>query len=116
MLGISQSEDHMTNEQLYKLTKERPISKTIRERQLQFMGHWLRMPMDEPTNIYALYQSKLSDTHRGSGRLRRTIVDQVSTHLCPDNQVKFSASEIARYARDKSAWKNIVAAPSKPDR
>ena len=54
MLGIRQSEAHMKNDELYKITKQRPIKSLIRERQLKFIGHCLRMPSEEPANIYAL--------------------------------------------------------------
>jgi hypothetical protein len=58
ILGIAQSESHTTNEQLYARARARPISTIIRERQLSFIGHCLRMPNDEPENIYALYQPR----------------------------------------------------------
>ena len=82
MLGISQSEAHMTNSRLYKLTGERPITAVIRERQLQFIGHCLRMPRDEPANIYALYTSEIATTHR-RGRPNRTYLDQVADTSTP---------------------------------
>jgi hypothetical protein len=67
MLGIHQSESHTTNEQLYKLADARPISDIIRERKLKFIGHCLRMPTEEPANIYALYPSHMAESHRGRG-------------------------------------------------
>jgi hypothetical protein len=55
ILNIDQSEDHTRNDQLYKLVDQPPISDTVRKRQLQFVGHCLRMDPEEPANIYALY-------------------------------------------------------------
>jgi hypothetical protein len=55
MLGLRQSETHTTNEELYRLAGARPITTIIRERQLQFTEHCLRLNKDEPANIYALY-------------------------------------------------------------
>ena len=108
MLDIRQSEAHMTNNELYKLVNTRPINAIIRERQLQFIGHCLRMPSDEPANIYALYASnKAVKNRRGPGR---------QTNLNPEQSLRFTADEIAMYAKDKSAWKKLVAAPKKPDR
>ena len=39
ILGIRQSEAHVTNNELYKLVNTRPINAIIRESQLQFIGH-----------------------------------------------------------------------------
>jgi hypothetical protein len=55
IFGIYQSEDHVTNKELYKRTNRRSVKATIPERQLRFVGHCLRMAADEPSNIYALY-------------------------------------------------------------
>jgi hypothetical protein len=41
ILGSNQSEDHVTNEELYKRTNRRPVKATIPERQLRFVGHCL---------------------------------------------------------------------------
>ncbi len=65
MLGIRQADAHTTNEELYRLTKERPVSVTIRKRQLEFVGHCLRMEEN-----YAIYHSEVSDKNkRGAPRL-----------------------------------------------
>ena len=113
MLGIRQSEAHMTNKQLYKEADARPVSSMIRDRQLQFTGHCLRMPNDEPANIYALYSSSSTSLRR---RGKRNYIDQISAHLCSDRQVSFTAADIAKYAKDKSRWKKFVVVPKQPDR
>ena len=65
MLGIRQSEVHMTNEQFYAAADgQRPITETIRMRQLKFTGHCLRMAIDETANTYILYTSNVASTHR----------------------------------------------------
>ncbi len=115
MLGIRQSEVHMTNEQLYaEADNQRPITETIRMRQLQFTGHCLRMPIDEPANIYVLYTSNIAPTHR-RGAPRKRYLDQISEYLCSDKTIKYNAIEIAEFAKDKKNWRRI-AAPNKPDR
>jgi hypothetical protein len=50
ILNIKQSEAHLTNKELYiRADNARPISAIIRERQLSFIGHCLRMPkVDRP--------------------------------------------------------------------
>ena len=116
MLGQRQSETHMTNAQLYKEVNARPISDIIRERQLQFTGHCLRMPNDEPANSYALYTSNIKSNLRGRGR--KTYLDQVSEYLGigNDGEKNSAANEIVKHAKDKSIWKKLVAAPKQPDR
>ena len=59
MYGISQAETHVTNTDLYHMANEHPTSETIGKRQFQFTRHCLRMPKDEPANIYVIYQSKI---------------------------------------------------------
>ena len=48
MLGIQQSRDHVTNERLYQRVNQVPIREMIRERQLKFTDHFIRMHTDEP--------------------------------------------------------------------
>ena len=115
MIGINQSEDHITNEKLYQLASSRPISDTIRERQLQFIGHCLRMDPKEPANIYALYNGIPGASNR-RGAPVRSYYDQIATHSCTDKQLKLTNEEIRKLAQDRKAWKKIVAAPNKPDR
>ena len=68
MLGVSQSETHMTNKELYKLVNQHPTSLGIRKRQLSFIGHCLRMSEDEPARIYSLYESKVRESNRQGRR------------------------------------------------
>ena len=113
MLGVRQSDDHMTNDELYKKSAQRPIRELIRERQLKFIGHCLRMDREEPANIYALYKSEVGQNP--VGRPRETYLDQISRYVTTDKRVKLSGEEIARKARDKSEWCHVVA-PKKPAR
>jgi hypothetical protein len=66
-------------------------------------------------NIYALYQPKPSTSHK-RGAPRRNYIDQISGYLCSDKQIKFTAEDIARYAKSRSDWREFVAAPNQPDR
>ena len=117
MLGIRQSETHMTNEELYSKTGQRPISQEIRRRQLQFTGHCLRMDPSEPANTYVLYTSEIKSGRRG--KHRTTYLDQIAEYVLKDKKVIDKAdakSQITRYANSKPDW-NIVmegANPSKP--
>ena len=82
------------------MADEHPTSEMIRERQLQFTGHWLLMPKDEPTNIYVIYQSKIRWSNR-HGNPGLTYLNQISKYLSTDKTVRFSAEEITNYAMDK---------------
>jgi hypothetical protein len=115
ILGIRQSEAHITNKKLYQLADNaRPTTQVIRERQLQFTGHCLRMNEKEPANIYALYTSSVAKNRRG--KPRRSYLDQISAYLCSDRQIRLEATEIVKLASDRKAWKKIVIAPHQPDR
>ena len=82
------------------MADEHPISEMIRRSQLQFTGHCLRMPNDEPANIYVTSQSKIRRSHH-TGNPDVTYLDQISKYLSTDKTVRFSAEGIAIYAKDK---------------
>jgi hypothetical protein len=105
MFGLQQSDTHATNEELYRLAGARPITTIIRERQLQFPEHCLRMKKDEPANIYALYASNIAPVHR-RGSPQRTYTEQISDHLIPSEKkkIKSSTAEITKYAQCKPGW------------
>ena len=112
---INQSEAHLTNAKLYEFVKQQPISTTIRQRQLQFIGHCLRIKdTDELARIYALYESDINPSR--PGRPKRTYLDQIAEQLCTDRRIKLNAYEITSYAQNKSNWNLLVVAPQKPAR
>ena len=115
MLGISQSETHMTNTELYNTVKQHPISFEIKKRQLSFVGHCLRMSEDEPARVFALYESRVKESNR-QGRRPTSYLDQISNYILQDRRDKLSEAQITNYARNKESWKHIVAVPKKPDR
>ena len=111
MLGIRQSEVDMSNKELYKTTGQIPISTQVRQRQLQFIRHCLRMPNNEPANIYALYSSSHQSNVPSYGYL-----NQISASLTSDKKTKLTAKEISKYEMIKSNWNKSIAALNKPDR
>jgi len=115
MLKINQQEDKISNEELYRMTGQRPINQIIRERQLQFVGHCLRMPEDEPSKIYIMHQSKLNEI-KPVGKPRTTQYDQIASYLSKDKMVKPTLDEMTKWAKNRSDWKLLVAAPKKPAR
>jgi hypothetical protein len=115
MLKINQQEDKISNEELYRMTGQRPINQIIRERQLQFVGHCLRMPEDELSKIYIMHQSKLNEI-KPVGKPRTTQYDQIASYLSKDKMVKPTLDEMTKWAKNRSDWKLLVAAPKKPAR
>jgi hypothetical protein len=101
MMGHNQSENHMTNEELYISTGQRKKSDEIRRRQLKFTGHCLRMKPEEPVNTYVLYESKRSSVgQRGQRRPRLTYLAQIASHINVQKD-KDAVKEISRYASDR---------------
>ena len=70
MLNIKRL-DHVSNAQIYNMTKTQPLINKVKQRQLGFIGHVLRMPAEEPARTYALYVP----TH--GKRQPRTAEDQL---------------------------------------
>jgi ribosomal 50S subunit-associated protein YjgA (DUF615 family) len=50
----------------------KPLNRIIRERQLRYLGHVLRLDDSEPAKIFALYDPTHSHRKRGQPRLRFT--------------------------------------------
>ena len=114
MLGIKQSRDHVTNERLYQRVNQVPIREMIRERQLKFTGHCIRMPTDEPINRFVLYESKVRPSLRPGAPIR-TYRQQISSHLLPGEKA-LEATEIWKIAVNKSSWNKhfVVSKKKKP--
>ena len=107
MLGINQKKDRLTNVELYKRAgNQRPVHEIIRERQLKFTGHCLRLPAEEPANLYMLYEYKINIQPK-LGRPRHTFLKQISNYLSRNTGPSLRVDEIVRYA--KNNFSNISA-------
>ncbi|CAF0725250.1 unnamed protein product [Brachionus calyciflorus] len=106
--GIKQSESHKTNEQIYAIVNQIPITEKLRKRQLEFIGHCLRMPPEEPANIYALYQSRVREKNK--------YIKQISKFITYDSRLKLTTAEISKYASDKRSWSSLITESKKPGR
>ena len=71
MLNIKRL-DCVSNERIYHLTNTQPLINTVRQRQLRFLGHILRMPEEEPCRRYALYVP--THSRRRPGRQRTSYL------------------------------------------
>ena len=54
MLNIKRK-DHVPNTMIYSMPNTEPLIHHVRNRQLRFLGHILRLPEEEPASRYALY-------------------------------------------------------------
>ena len=106
MLDIKQAESHITNRELNIKAGAVPINIKISRRQMSFIGHCLRMPKDEPANIYALYRSEIKNTNR-VGRAHKSYIAQISEYMGCKDEVVLKAEEIVRAAKDDKGvtWK-----------
>ena len=103
MLGIKRT-DRLPNERIYAITDIKPLSQTITYRQLQFLGHILRMDDLEPSKIYAMYEPPHGKRPQGSQR--KLYAQQAKVWIDPTGN--FSESDILRTAQDRINWKRLV--------
>ena len=92
--------DRVSNESIYHLTNTQPLINTVRQRQLRFLGHILRMPEEEPCRRYALYVP----THgrRRPGRQRTSYLSYLQK-LFGDKENDLNQDAIASLAADRCA-------------
>ncbi|KAI8507856.1 hypothetical protein Bbelb_140960 [Branchiostoma belcheri] len=97
MLNIKRR-DRVTNDSIYNLTQTSPLIQHVRRRQLNFLGHILRMPEDEPVRLYALYVP--SHGRRRRGRQPTSYFKYVQ-RLLGDEHNQLTEKQIANLASDK---------------
>ena len=103
MLGIKRT-DRVPNETIYAITDTKPLIRTTIYRQLQFLGHILRMDDLEPSKIYAMYEPPHGKRPQGSQR--KLYAQQAKVWIDPTGN--FSESDILRTAQDRINWKRLV--------
>ena len=74
----------------------------IRERQLKFTDHYIRITTDEPINHFVLHESKVRASLRPGAQTRK-YGQQISSHLLPGEKA-LEITEIWKMAVNKSAW------------
>ena len=111
MLNIKRI-DHILNTTVYSMTYTVPLIHLVRHRQLKFLGHLLRMSKEEPARRYALYIPTIGK--RRPGRPRTSYLNYVQ-RLLGDNEGAMQEQQIATFADDCHAWRNIVVACSAAD-
>lgn len=93
MLGIDQKNDHITNEHLYEMVQQVPISTTICDRQLKFTGHCIRI-----AEGFVLYESQIKPTNRREAP-RTSYREQISRHITDKSMITLSEKEICELAK-----------------
>ena len=108
MLNIKRL-DCVSNARIHVMTNTQPLINTVRQRQLRFLGHILRMPDDEPCRRYALFVP----THgrRRPGRQRTSYISYIQK-LLGDTENDLHADAIALLASDRCSWRKFVVACS----
>ena len=105
ILDISH-EDRVTNNIVYSRTNMYPLSYTIQERQLKFLGHSLRRPADHIVSMYGLYCPPHGRPSRGQPP---TLYPKyISKILHPTFPI--TTEEIRRAACDRPGWRSQVVA------
>ncbi|KAI8480549.1 hypothetical protein Bbelb_417290 [Branchiostoma belcheri] len=112
MLNIKRI-DHVSNRELYKATNTQPLIFRVRQRQLRFIGHALRMPVEEPLRSYALYVPPHG--RRRPGRQRMSYLTYIQNML-GDTEGDLSPDNIAALAADRRSWNGLVIACVAADR
>ena len=111
MLNIKRI-DHVLNTTVYSMTNTVPLIHLIRHRQLKFLGYILRMSKEEPARRYAL--NIPTNGKRRPGRPRTSYLNYVQ-RLLGDNEGAMQEQQIAAFADDRCAWRNLVVACSAAD-
>ena len=108
MLNIKRI-DHVLNTTVYSMTNTVPLIHLVRHRQLKFLGHILRMSKEEPARRYSLYIPTIGK--RRPGRPHTSYLNYVQ-RLLGDNEGAMQEQQIAAFADDRRAWRNLVVACS----
>ena len=90
MLDIKQSRDNVTNQGLYQRTGQVPLGETIRERQIKFTGHCIRIPTNEPANRFDIYESRIKSSLRSEAP-RTKYLNQISSHILQSGEKSLEA-------------------------
>ena len=101
--------NRISNENLYKLFDESPISREIEKRRWMLFGHVLRMPKDAPAQkSLEVYLNPKLKNRRGRPRITlfSTLQKQVVANLERQLHSLEDLETIRNLAADKQSWKN----------
>ncbi|XP_066270904.1 EGF-like repeat and discoidin I-like domain-containing protein 3 [Branchiostoma lanceolatum] len=94
---------------IYKATNTQPLINRVRQRQLGFIGHALRLPTEEPLRTYALYVP----THgrRRPGRQKTSYLTYIQNLL---GNAEGGPEAITAMATDRRMWRGPAVLPPCP--
>ena len=108
MMGIKRT-DHVSNIDTLKMIKSDQLYKKVIKRQLEFIGHILRLPDDEPAKVYALYEPSIQLGQSKRGKPKETYTRYIANSLFDKSIANtITAVEIQSYAKDRDKWKKLV--------
>jgi hypothetical protein len=104
ILGIHRK-DRVSNTTLYQTVNQHPLSLTIHQKQLRWIGHILRKPSNELINTYAFYDPQHGKRRQGRQKIlyHQYIASVINT------TITLSPAEIRRMAQDRCQWRKLVA-------
>ena len=102
ILNISK-EDHVTNENIYKLTNTEPLMKRGTKSQLSFLGHSIRRNKEDLVQQYCLYVP--AHWQRSRGRQKTSYMQHVSNTINGDTLMEEKCLRDA--ANDRVAWRKV---------
>ena len=112
MLNIKRI-DRVTNVSIYNLTKTTPLVERARARQLKFLGHILRLPVEEPCREFALYVPKHGKRKPG---WQQTLFLKYSQCLLGDVNDMLDQRQLSAMAQDRCSRRKLVVACSAAER
>jgi hypothetical protein len=110
ILGVKRL-DKVSNNEIYERVKQIPLSVTLGERQLTWIGHMLRRNENELIRKYALYGPDQLGGDAKIGKPKLTYIKEIQRQLNPglkENEIKLEAKEIVKMAQDREKWKKRV--------
>ena len=108
---VIRRQNYVTNETVYQMTGQQPLSATIHQRQLRWLDHVLRKPLDELIPQYALYQPLHGKRRRGRPQL--LYPQYIARQINRDDEL--TPKEIIHTAQEKANWTRIVTKCSAAD-
>ena len=99
-----------TNDELYKITEEKPWSEIIKQRRLRWTGHLMRLNKNTPARL-ALHQYTETTQKNRIGRPKQTWLATIKSdlnHLNLPKDDKQFINEIEKLAGDRVVWRDII--------
>ena len=104
ILGIRYSAHNwISNDELYRITKQEPWSNTIRKRRLQFFGHVCRLHELTPARI-ALNEA-LRPVKRPKGGKRTTYIGTITKDL---KKLHLSIDQATQLSANREVWRDLL--------